>query len=112
MAVHEGFARLGFKAEEVFIHRNPDNEMMVILQTQGKEFAVSVGKIGGTDESWADGWSDLVMAVRDGTVSDEMLRGWYESGVAYRHSFQFLAGILKKGIILPCSKDVAAKLLN
>jgi len=116
LGIHEGFRRCGFSPDDIFWSLNPDpsypagtvtfgkpgtREMLVVLKTQGKEFAVTVGKVRMTHEEWEVSWKAVCVAVLERKVSEDDLRIVWESCMAYRDKVGFVVAISSKGIEVP-----------
>lgn len=99
---HEGLRKLGFVPDDIFVSLNPDATMLVVLKTQGKQFAITVGLVRGVArETWQAMWSTSATAVRDGSLSQPDLdRIWRES-LTHKRAFDFIAAIQSKGIRIP-----------
>lgn len=99
---HEGFRKLGFVSDDLFVHFNPDNSMLVVLKTQGKDFSVTVGWVEGVShDEWQELWASAAEAVRDQRVTQkDMDRIWQES-LPFNNAHGFLMAIMSKGIRVP-----------
>lgn len=102
LGCHEGFRKLGFASDDIFVHWNPTGEMLVVLKIEEKQFRVTVGCMDGASrDEWERLWNATVEAVREGVVSQPTMdRVWQES-LAFNHGHDFVAGILHKGIKIP-----------
>lgn len=85
-ATHEFFRRLGFKAEEIFLHLRADQVMMVVLQTQGKVFAVALGKVDFNEQQMLKYWSEIVDGLVSHTITDdEIQEAWTDSFILAKY---------------------------
>lgn len=95
----EGFRKLGFPSKEIFVNfREPDKMMLVVLQTQDKQFAVSVGTIDVAPAEFDRQWIEVAEAVNGGQVSQEDLDTIWQESLPCRESTAFLVALLGKGI--------------
>lgn len=99
-ATHEFLRRLGFQAREIFLHLRAD-QMMVVLHTQNKTFAVLLGKVDFNEQQMLEHWSDIV----DGLVShkiteDEVQEVWTNSFI-YANMNDCLLTMRNKGLFFP-----------
>ena len=117
LGVHEGFRKLGFDADDIFVHLNPDCSMLVVLKTQGKSFAVTVGfypqeksppysrmsspKDNPTFAAWSKDWTELATQVRDGKADESELTEIWKASMPYNHKMSFIEALLSKGIVIP-----------
>ena len=100
---HEGFRKLGFLADEIFVHLNPGNspDMLVVLKTQGKEFSITVGFIEGmTRDVWQQKWNEAVAWANTTKDLDALNDCWTES-VTFQKSATFIHALIRKGIEIP-----------
>lgn len=103
LGTHEAFRKLGFPAEDIFVHLNPDRTMLVVLKTQNKDFTVTVGSFNKslTYPTWKMSWNAVGLAVIEGRVSEKDLERIWRSCYVYRQKVEFLMGISSKGIVIP-----------
>lgn len=97
----EAFRKLGFTPDEIKYHLNPDGNMFVLLEAQGKSFAVAVGQVSMTVEQWKQAWSDLITAINDGSVPQQDLDAWWACCRPHIEAAAFLEALIMKGIDLP-----------
>lgn len=97
----EAFRKMGFPAEEIFVLRNKDGSMLVMLRTQGKEFGVAVGSLDMTKEQWMEAWKDVALAVGDGRIQEDVLDQIWLSCRPYAEKVSFVLAIGQKGILIP-----------
>lgn len=102
LGCHEGLRKLGFVPDDIFVTFNPDATMLVVLKTQGKQFAITVGFVRGVSrEAWETMWSSAATAVRDGSVSQRDLDRIWQESLTRKQSLGFIAGLKAKGIRIP-----------
>jgi hypothetical protein len=57
LAMHEVFRRIGFSADDIFIHRRPDGAIFSILVVNSKQFRIIVAPVGfDSEEQMAAEW--------------------------------------------------------
>ena len=97
----EAFRKLGFASSQISVHLDTQVKILVVvLEAQGKQFAVGAARCGLTHEEFEENWIRVATAVRENVLPDEDLdRIWTES-MPYRESYDFVMAILKKGIKL------------
>ena len=103
LGTHEAFRKLGFPAEDIYVHLNPDRTMLVVLKTQNKDFTVTVGSFNKsvTYQKWKNSWTAVGLAVIERRVSEKVLDRIWRSCYVYRQKVEFLMGIYAKGITIP-----------
>ena len=103
LAVHEGFRRLGFEADDLFLGSDSE-KVVVILRTQDKEFVVACGFIETTEEALAQAWNEKVHRWNDpdGMTNSERAQ-LFETSNFSSMAIPLLAGLIQKGIRLPAS---------
>jgi hypothetical protein len=107
LGCHEGFRRLGFRPEDLFLMYQEEQQILfVVLKTQGQQFAVGVAPVPDKESKTLEQeWQRLVMAVRTFEFSEADLQTCWESSLPYANPEGFLLAILKKGIRLPTEEE-------
>lgn len=103
---HEGFRKLGFLADEIFVHLNPGRnpDMLMVLKTQGKEFSITVGSIEDmTRDVWQQRWNDAV-AWANTTKDQVALNACWTESIPFQRSAAFIHALIRKGIEIPNNK--------
>jgi hypothetical protein len=93
-AMHEAFRKLGYPAGCIFVHRNPDGELFVVLRHSCRQFAVSCGLAG---DNWQSEWNGFAEAVNDHSFSDKDLEQIWESSWVRQNSVGMLLKMAEKG---------------
>ncbi len=101
LAAHETLRKLGFTPDQIFIHRNPPPglDIAVVLQHQGKEFAVVVGQY--AEEDWLDRWKELVDVFNSKELPEREFEAFYAESLTGRNHVPLLLALARKGITPP-----------
>ncbi len=106
LGTHEAFRKLGYSADDIWVHLRDDGMMFVIVRPQGQpDFAVGVGKCAMTPEEWRVQWPALATAVSEGRVSPKDMNAMWVASVPFRHKVDFISALLMKGLSPPCMTD-------
>lgn len=98
--IHEALRRLGFPADDIFVHADPFGTVAVELRTQGKSFSIVVGPSGLTQAAFVSAWYDFAVALSSNKVSQEALaKHWDESRA--KHDASFVTALLAAGFTFP-----------
>jgi hypothetical protein len=102
-AVHEALRKLGFTADQIFMHRNPspDDTLLVVLRHQGKQLATTIGKV---PDGWEDEWGEFVRYANDAANEAAMLE-IYEASWVRQHYVPLLMALSTKGIRPPFDQE-------
>jgi len=101
LGTHEVLRKLGFLAKEIFVHQNPDNSVLVLLRTQGKEFIVHVGFVGMTRDEMEKEWPKAVRAFNNLEIPEQELLDMVSESKAFREKVSLIFAIQDKGIVIP-----------
>lgn len=101
-AAHEAFRKLGFPSDVIFMHRNPDGGLHVVLKHRGLQFAVTVGVVAA--DTWEADWTRFAEAVNSRQFSDVVLQTLWEQSAALRGSTPMLVAMHNKGFALDLYK--------
>lgn len=101
LGAHEGFRKLGFRSDDIFVHLRPDHKLLVILRTQGKHVAINCGQVALTDQQFRTTWMAVARAVRENLLSDADLDRIWKESPAYQNSVYFVEALLRSGFKLP-----------
>lgn len=97
----EGFRKLGFSSNEISIELDGPRKLLhVVLRTQDKQFVVAVAKCDMGKEEFETKLTAVITAVNDRSLCDEDLDEIWRESLPYKHSYDFVMGILQKGIRL------------
>lgn len=110
LGTFEALRRLGFDSADIFFHLNPSGEMLVVLQTQEKQFSVTVGMVAMEHAEWKEAWSQVASAVSGGEVDQDALDSWWQKSRPHRQGLAFLTAILSKGIAVPNAEPISGML--
>jgi len=101
LAAHETLRKLGFTPDQIFIHRNPPPELdiAVVLQHQGKQFAITVGQYAA--ETWLAKWTELVALFNAKRIPAAEFQRLYERSLTGRNHVPLLLALQEKGIKPP-----------
>jgi hypothetical protein len=101
LAVHEAFRKLGFSAEQIYIHRNPPPllDIVVVLMHLDKSLTVTLGRLG--DKRWKKKWTSLVHLFNSGGIPEDDFQRWYDRSFAGTHHVELLLMLQVKGISPP-----------
>ena len=105
-ATHEFLRKLGFESENIFLHLNPDGNLMIVLMDQVKLFAIIVGRIDLTLEELTIKWTELLDKIASHEVSNQELDGVWTDSFVFSRKVEAVAALVNKGFILPLDKDV------
>ena len=98
----EGFRKLGFKAEELFAHFDPSqNIVFMVLITQGTRFSVKIGPYDRTRADFEEEYRETAEAVNANKVPPEILDSWWQESEVYQRKVDFGMALLAKGIKVP-----------
>jgi hypothetical protein len=102
-AVHEALRKLGFASDQIFMHRNPapDNMLLVVLRHQGKQLATTIGRVG---DGWEAEWGDFVNYANDAANEPELLE-IYEASWVRQQYVPLLLKLSEKGIKPPFDQE-------
>lgn len=96
-ATHEFFRKLGYPAENLFIHLREDGMLMVVLRHGGKQFAVNINWTKLTQEELETKWPELIIQINNHEVSQEELDAvWYNSYI-FTNKVLAVAAMVSKG---------------
>jgi hypothetical protein len=112
IAAFEGFRKLGFKSDDLFLSIAPSGRNLgvltafCLLKTQGKEFCLECAPIPNQDgEAFGREFTRVAEAMNaNDVVQEDFDRIWQESFV-YRERTTFVQAVLNKGFIPPNSKN-------
>jgi hypothetical protein len=109
--IHEALRRLGFPADDIFVHADPFGVVAVELRTQGKSFSIVVGQSGLTQAGFVGAWYDFAVALGSNKVPQEILvTHWDESRA--KHDVSFVTALLTAGFTFPREDEPKAADLN
>lgn len=103
LATHEFFRKLGFSADNIFIHLRIDGMLMVILEDQGKRFAVNVHRTQLTEDELRKQWPELVEKINRGEVPQEELDAAWVNSYIFANKVDAVAALILKGFHCPKS---------
>lgn len=100
LATHELLRRLGFSSDQIFMHRNPPplEDIVVVLKHQGKQCAITLGKLVGP---WEEDWSRLVELYNTHVITEAEFQAWYDQSWVRMHAPEILLVLGQKGITPP-----------
>jgi len=101
--------KLGFTPDDIYASLGHGNVGMVVLKTQGKQFAIACGRTKVTAGNFDKTWAEVVTAW-NGPMSDVDRQRIYEESNAYRNRIHLLMTLQQKGI--KYVNREAEKLLN
>lgn len=119
LGVFEGFRKLGFVSDDLYITVNgplrdvPFDfmvgklQLLLTLRTQGKFFHVDCGLVNDTPENAAWKWEKLGRAVNEGRVSQEHLDKIWQASQAHQDPEGFVMSLKAKGFLLPSEMSFA-----
>ena len=109
--LHEALRRLGFLAEDIFVHADPVGTVAVELRTQGKSFNIVVGPSGMTQAGFVAAWYDFATNLSSNKISqDDLVKHWDESRA--KHDSSFVTALIKAGFTFPREDEPKAVDLN
>lgn len=102
LGCHEGFRRLGFEPEDLyFVYQHKTEIFYIQLQTQQKEFYLSLGYIKDSQEEIYRQWTAITQAVRDRKISEAVLQQCWAESMVYQDPTGFLEALVRKGFTIP-----------
>jgi hypothetical protein len=101
LATHEFFRKLGFSAENIFIHLRADGMLMMVLEDQGKRFAVNLSPTKLTEIELRSQWPELVGKINGGEVPGEELDAVWVNSYIFANKVDAVATLLLKGFHCP-----------
>lgn len=107
LGAHEGFRKLGFPAEDIFVHYQLDGTVLVAVHgPNDREYAVHCGQTDLSRNAFRREWTRVAEAVRAGRVPQPDLdRIWQESAV-YKGRAHFVMSLFMKGVDVPNAKGL------
>lgn len=112
LGAFEGFRKLGFSADNIFIiingpmqlQQGPEtcHQILMSLRAQDKEFKVDCGIVPDTEKrDIGDLWMDVCEAMNNETIDRDALDKVWQKSLAHRDSASFVAALVRKGFIIP-----------
>ena len=113
LGTFEGFRKLGFSAEDIYITINgplkeaPFNfqigmiQILLTLRTQGKQFHMDCGVLNDTPDNAAKKWEKLGTAMNEGRIKSKHLDEVWQKSQAHRDPAGFIVALKNKGFVLP-----------
>jgi hypothetical protein len=101
LATHEFLRKCGFASEQIFVHRNPEPllDVVVVLKHLGKQFVVSCGMFDSSE--WQTLWTAIVENYNSGKISEAEFQCRYSTSWVFTNRISMLWALHEKGIEPP-----------
>lgn len=118
LGVFEGFRKLGFSADDLFITINgplkeaPFNfqigmiQILLTLKTQGMFFHIDCGVLNDTPQNAAKKWEKLGRAMNEGRLDSDKLDQVWQASQAHQDPTGFIMALKARGFVLPMETNV------